>query len=257
MLQGKPQATIAEAFGEGRVYQCGHPNCGKSYGNTRNLSHHHGMEHTGPLASNSNRPRREFFQSIEFERRKERMNQEQGQPEEANQEQQREERRVAPILHRRRRPDIHPNPLQADPDSQELETDHSMRYREQRRREFRRKPDEHYDNTARAANIPLMSQAEIRRVKKGLMDPFKVEINPMMEEFEPRSDDHEYWLIFEEGYEKALDLIRLHIMRALKRDEKQLYGQKRINAKIQEARAKKSEELFMTQNIEARLMRLK
>jgi hypothetical protein len=46
-------------------------------------------------------------------------------------------------------------------------------------------------------------------------------------------------------------------MRALKRDEKQLSGQRRINPKIQEARAKKSEELFMTQNMERRLMKLK
>jgi hypothetical protein len=29
MLQGKPQATIAEMFGEAPVYQCGHPNRGK------------------------------------------------------------------------------------------------------------------------------------------------------------------------------------------------------------------------------------
>jgi hypothetical protein len=46
-------------------------------------------------------------------------------------------------------------------------------------------------------------------------------------------------------------------MKSLKRDEKQLYGQRRINPKMQEARAKKSGKLFMTQNIERRLMKLK
>jgi hypothetical protein len=68
-----------------------------------------------------------------------------------------------------------------------------MRSREQRRREFRRKREGHYDNIARGVNIPEMSQAEMRKVKKGLVNLFKVEINPMTEEFEARSDDYEDW----------------------------------------------------------------
>jgi hypothetical protein len=66
-----------------------------------------------------------------------------------------------------------------------------MRYRKQRKREFRRKQEEDYDNTARAVNIPQVSQAKMGRVKKGRVDLFKVEINPMTEEFKPRSDDYE------------------------------------------------------------------
>jgi hypothetical protein len=77
-----------------------------------------------------------------------------------------------------------------------------------------------------------MSRAEMRRVKKGLVDLFKTEINPIMKEFEPRSDDWDDWLVFEGDYEEALHLIRLHIMRALKRDEKQLHGPRKINPKI-------------------------
>jgi hypothetical protein len=54
-----------------------------------------------------------------------------------------------------------------------------------------------------------------------------------------------------------LRLIRLHILWALKCDEKQLHNQRQINPKIQEAQAKKSEELVMTQNIGRRLMKVK
>jgi hypothetical protein len=47
------------------------------------------------------------------------------------------------------------------------------------------------------------------------------------------------------------------MMRALKRDAKQLCSQRKINPKIQEARATKSEELSMTQDIGRRLMKMK
>jgi hypothetical protein len=46
-------------------------------------------------------------------------------------------------------------------------------------------------------------------------------------------------LIFEAAYEEALHFIDMHIIRALKRDEKQLYGQRRINPKIQELERRK------------------
>jgi hypothetical protein len=54
-----------------------------------------------------------------------------------------------------------------------------------------------------------------------------------------------------------LDFIRLDIIRALKHDDRHLSGQRKINPKIQEVRAKKSEELFMTQDIQRNLMKVK
>jgi hypothetical protein len=97
----------------------------------------------------------------------------------------------------------------------------------------------------------------MQKVKKGFFDLFKIEINPIMKEFAPRSDDWDDWLLFEGAYQEALHLIRLHIMKALKCDKKQLYSPRRINPKIEEARARKSEELFMKQYIGRRLMKVK
>jgi hypothetical protein len=76
MAGGKYQHTIAAVFGEGPVYQCGQPDCGKLYANPQNLNHHYGIEHVGSIGKNFIRPRREFFQSVEFERREEMINQE-------------------------------------------------------------------------------------------------------------------------------------------------------------------------------------
>jgi hypothetical protein len=116
-------------------------------------------------------------------------NQEQWRPDEADKEQQRGGRRVPPVRNREGRPDIHSNQLQERLDGQELEADHQREYREQRRRIFKRKREEHYDNTARGVNIPQISRAKMRRVKKGFVDLFKTEINPIMKEFVPKSND--------------------------------------------------------------------
>jgi hypothetical protein len=63
--------------------------------------------------------------------------------------------------------------------------------------------------------------------------------------------------MFEGAYEETIHLVRLHIMRTLKRDEKQIYGPRKINPKIQQARATKSEKFFMKQDIGRRLMKVK
>jgi hypothetical protein len=38
-----------------------------------------------------------------------------------------------------------------------------------------------------------MSQAEMRKVRKGLTDLFKTMANPLMKEFQPKEDDCEGW----------------------------------------------------------------
>jgi hypothetical protein len=83
--------------------------------------------------------------------------------------------------------------------------------------------------------MPKLSQGEMRKVKQGLVDLFKTVINPIMKEFKPRPEKWIDWLAFEGVYEKALHLIRLHVMKALKRKVDGLYGFRRVNPKMQRA----------------------
>jgi hypothetical protein len=86
ILRTRPDATIADTLGEGPVFECGEPNCGRMFAKLRNLNQHCGAEHGRAIGSNSVRPSREFFQSIEYGRRAEVRNQDQWRLEEANQE---------------------------------------------------------------------------------------------------------------------------------------------------------------------------
>jgi hypothetical protein len=97
----------------------------------------------------------------------------------------------------------------------------------------------------------------MRKVKQGLMELFKTVINPMMKELKPRTGKWKDWLAFKGAYEEALHLIRLHVTKALKRKEKRLYGFRRVNPKMQKARAEQSEERFAKRDIQRRLMRVK
>jgi hypothetical protein len=72
-----------------------------------------------------------------------------------------------------------------------------VQYKEERKRKFRRKNEEHNDKISVGVNMPQMTQAEIRKVKIGLTDLFKAEINPIMREFKPRPGDWEEWQAFE------------------------------------------------------------
>jgi hypothetical protein len=92
-------------------------------------------------------------------------------------------------------------------------------------REFRRKWEERCRNTAQAVIISEMSPAEMQKVKEGLVDLFKTEINSLMKEFPLTPNDRENWLAFEGAYEEAMHRLRLHIMRALKRKSETMYGQ--------------------------------
>jgi hypothetical protein len=61
MLRAKPHATIADAFGEGPVIECGGPDCGKLFANLRNLNQQCGHEHVRPIGSNSIRSSQQLY----------------------------------------------------------------------------------------------------------------------------------------------------------------------------------------------------
>jgi hypothetical protein len=109
-------------------------------------------------------------------------------------------------------------------------------YREQKKREFKQKCEEHCSNTMRGVNISQMSQVEMRKVREGLADLFKTMINLLIKEFQLKRNDWESWQAFKEAYEEAIHLLRLHIMKAVNRKAETMYGQRRVSPQIQKAR---------------------
>jgi hypothetical protein len=86
------------------------------------------------------------------------------------------------------------NPRESTPtdsNRQVLELERAVQYKKERKREFRRKHEEHSDKMSLEVNMPQMTQAEMRKVKVGLADLFKTEINPITREFKTRTDDWE------------------------------------------------------------------
>jgi hypothetical protein len=149
------------------------------------------------------------------------------------------------------------SPLRAGHNILESESEHLAQYKEQKRRDFRRKREEHSNNTAFGVNMPQTSQAEMCKVNEGLADLFKTEINPMTKESRPKTNDWEDWQVFEGAYKEALHHLRLHVVKTLKRDPMRLYDARRINPKSQRAQEKQSEALFTKHEIERRLMKVK
>jgi hypothetical protein len=112
-----------------------------------------------------------------------------------------------------------------------------VQYESEKKREFRRKQEEHSDKMSLGVNMPQMSQAKMRKVKLGLADLFKTEISSIMREFKLRINDWEHWQVFEGAYEEALHLLRLHVVKTLKSDEKKIHDFRKVNPRMQKTRA--------------------
>jgi hypothetical protein len=59
----------------------------------------------------------------------------------------------------------------------------------ERQREFRREHEKYSNKMSLGVNKPHMTQTEIRKIKIRLADLFKTEVNLIMREFKPRTDD--------------------------------------------------------------------
>jgi hypothetical protein len=89
----------------------------------------------------------------------------------------------------------------------------------------------------------------MRKIKVGLAALLKAEINLIMREFKPITDDWEDWedwedwqdwqdwQVFEAAYEEALHRLRFHVVKTLKRDEKKMDGFGKVSPRMQKARA--------------------
>jgi hypothetical protein len=73
----------------------------------------------------------------------------------------------------------------------------------------------------------------------------------------PEKDDWDGRLAFEGVYEELMHRLREHIIRAIDRKPQRLYGEKRLNPKLQTATEEVTETLFEIQSIRSSLRKLK
>jgi hypothetical protein len=96
-----------------------------------------------------------------------------------------------------RRPRTCANLFQSTPKKQAVEFERVVRYKKERKREFRRKHEERSDKIFLGVHMPRMAQAEMQKAKIRLADLLKTKVNPLMRDLKPRIDDWEDWQVFE------------------------------------------------------------
>jgi hypothetical protein len=88
----------------------------------------------------------------------------------------------------------------------------------------------------RGVNIPRLNKEQMRKIKTGLEHVFKHEINPLMTELQLDPGDWDGSCAFDGAHEESMHKIRIHILQALNRDTRKLYGVQQVNARLQAVR---------------------
>jgi hypothetical protein len=70
--------------------------------------------------------------------------------------------------------------------------------------EFIKKKEQYGRLVSRGVNIPQLNAEQMRRVKEGLSDLFRGELNPILEQMMPKTEEHQEWLGFEGAYEECM-----------------------------------------------------
>jgi hypothetical protein len=108
-----------------------------------------------------------------------------------------------------------------------------------------------------SVNIPSLHTEHMRKIKTGLRDFFKCEINPLMTEFQADPGDWDGWCAFESAYEESIHKIRMHILHALNRDSRKPHGIQQVNARLQAATEQGMEQVINHQLIRWTLSKIK
>jgi hypothetical protein len=81
-------------------------------------------------------------------------------------------------------------------------------------------------------NIPQLNAYQMWRVKAGLSDLFRGELNQVLEEMMLRTDEHREWAGLEATYEQYRPRIREYILLAIGKNSNRRYRERRLNRKL-------------------------
>jgi hypothetical protein len=123
--------------------------------------------------------------------------------------------------------------------------------------EFLRKKEHSERHISQGVNIPQLNADQMRRVKEGLSDLLKGELNPLSTRMMPRTDNHSEWIASEGADEESVHGIREHLILAIGRDLRRLHGERRLNVSLQVAAEQSAETVVTLQKIRRDLKQLK
>jgi hypothetical protein len=106
-----------------------------------------------------------------------------------------------------------------------------------------RKRDEYLRQMERGVNIQRLNKEQTRKIKTGLEDLFRHEINSLMTEFQPDPGDCDGWCAFEGVHAESMHNLKIYILQALNRDTRKLYGVQQVNVRLQAVREQRTEQV--------------
>jgi hypothetical protein len=278
VLKQRPLMSIAEALGEGTVWKCRQDKCRHLFPSPSALKKHFSSRHATATTQNWDAKTRQLELSWELHRGEEDAHSvgdarsEDEDEGEAFQELQREPsgpgepeiRQEPEMVEVRPRQEFEGQRrvglgLRINPALlvQQEADDQARMEMEESRREMVRRKEHHTKQTATGVNIPQLTSEQMQKVKQGLKNLFTDEINPMMEKFKPEPGEWETWRAFEGAYEEALHRIREHVTKAIGRDPRKIYGEKKLNPNLQAARELEAEKMIGLQTTRRELTKLK
>jgi hypothetical protein len=127
--------------------------------------------------------------------------------------------------------------------------EHAEAERREKGAEFIRKKEQYDRTISRGVNISQLNAYHMCRVKAGLSDLFRGDLNPVLEEMMSRMDEHGEWAEIEGTYEQCRHRIREHIFLAIRRDSNRRHGEIRLNPNLQAVTEQSAEILIWIRQI--------